>query len=223
MSFDDDAKYGEWCQENIIKPQFYAKVWINCRIESSDMLKDNEIARILDIFASTDKLIIDHGGVLYALGQRVQRAEFAHYKSFTIRDKRYHSIDSEKIKKEDEDGSYYKSEFHKLTKAIQQGSIHSCYMAHCYMDGEDEFDTNNILHGMIVKTDGLFNFMAKYPKKVKQSKTEKDGNKRQTFKYVLFKHIKRLAPEIIIAEYENGEIITPKLQKSKQKGLFNGF
>jgi len=215
MSFKSDDLYGKWCQENIVKPQFYTKVWYNSQIESSDMVKDNEIARILDVFASTDKLIIDSKGALYALGQRIQRAKHAHFKSFTIRDKRYHSIDK--------DGIYSKSEFYKLAAAINHSSIHSTYMAHCYMDGNDEFDTHNILHGLIVKTDGLFKFMTEHPKKVHQHETTSDKYKKETFKYILFKDITRLSPEIVVAEYINGEIVKPRLQKSSQRTLFDVF
>jgi len=212
MSYEEDAAYTEYCQEHIVKPQFYAKVWPDSRIESSDTLKDNEIAKILDIFASTDKLIIDSKGTLYALGQRIQRAKYAHFESFTIRDKRYYNIDEDEI--------YSESEFYKLAAAINHSSIHSTYMAHCYMDGNDKFDTHNILHGMIVKTDGLFKFMMEHPKKVYQHETTSDGYKKETFKYILFKDITRLSPEIVVAECINGKIVKPRY---KQKKLFDMF
>ncbi len=212
MSCKQDADYGKWCQEKIVKPQFYAKVWLDSQIVSSDMVKNNEIARILDIFASTDKLIIANTGILYALGQQIQRAEHAHFKSFTIRDKRFHSLN--------DNNHYYNSEIYKLRNAIHQKSIHSTYFFYKHMTAYDIFDTSSLLYGMIVKTDSLLDFMIKHPKKVKSGETTKDGYKKETFQYVLFKDIIRIAPEIVIAEYIDGEIFKPKLQNTNQKTLF---
>jgi hypothetical protein len=159
---------------------------------------NNDLARALDIFASTDKVVIDEDGLVYLIGQRIQRQRYAKYKSFTIREKRYYFSGKT-------DG--YESEFYKLKKGLDKNSIHACYICHCYVNGNEVDEVTDIILGFIVKTEGLFKFMYEHPQKVHSNYTNNDKEGTQTFKFVYFKDIQRYAPHIIIAEYKDGKAV----------------
>lgn len=201
MSIREDIEWQEYVQSKIVVPKFYRKVWPGSKIIESDKLKES-VAQILDLFGGTDKVLI-FKGIPYSIAQRIQRKEFAYKKTITLRYKR--SVGDKE----------FRTELQKLIEAIKNEGIRSTYLSHCYANGSNKENTTDLMRGIIVKTTGLINLYLDKPQVFGYSWTVKDGlskdglQKREDFKYITFKDIRKYAPEIIEAYYDHGLVLKP--------------
>lgn len=183
MSYEEDRRFEKQAQARVVIPQFYKKVWGEDVIIESD-LQHNELAKLLD-FAGIDKIIKTQDGII-GLSQRIQREQYAKYKSITIRKMRYSK------------GGHSESEYYKTIKSMQARGLTSAYQSHIYVTA----DVSNIIWGIIVDKFKLYDWMNRYSEKVKHNRVvEKD--RMQTFCYVVYRD---LPEDIILAICEKGVV-----------------
>lgn len=182
--FKKDDSFQKHIQQSVVIPKWYNKIWGDCDIIESD-LHNSKIAKLLDK-VRIDKLIFTKNGQMFGLAQRIQRARFAGFKTITLRERRHYN-----------NGDTYDSEYLKMLKSIHANDLKASYRSHCYANSNDQYNTTDLLHGVVVDETLLTEFIITNPSIVHTRSTTDDSGK-QIFKYVYYKDI----PEnIIISKY----------------------
>lgn len=197
--------FSKCVQEKIAIPKFINVVYPNCKILSTDLQKDSEIAQAFDVFGTTDMILIDTDSGLILMGMRMQRPKYASWKSITLRDKRVYKNNFERA-----------SEYQKYIRAIANDTVHANLICHCYVDGNTCETANDILYGVIARTKPLLELMLNKPFIIRDNETMDESiHQIQKFKYVFTSTVLKISrdirQEIILAELKKCRIYYPKI------------